>query len=359
MPFNGSGGFVPVAGPDYPPVASQPIYASQFIANITDVHSGLANCVTRDGQSPATANLPMGGFRLTNLAVGAAVNQALTYDQTGARLASLRLTDGQPLQWEAGDVRLLGNSATDVLEAYTTNVKRLQIGAAGDVGIAVDANTGYRLQVYKAGASAAIRLHADTGFQSLFVLATNAVDVATFGLAGAADAIITGASIGDVCLRTAAGDVLFSGNGGSAVGLGVDSVNRIFGTALHNNASSPTGTARQYVASGTYTPTGTIVANIDTLTPRSAQWLRVGNVVTVSGAVDIDPTTTGSTTFGLSLPLASDLALYNLGGAGAETTGSFMMAINADVANNRANFQYTSPDTLADGFTYSYTYLVA
>ena len=34
--------------------------------------AGLSDCVTRDGQSPATANLPMGGFKHTN--VGAAAN---------------------------------------------------------------------------------------------------------------------------------------------------------------------------------------------------------------------------------------------------------------------------------------------
>jgi hypothetical protein len=84
MPFNGSGSFIPLSSPTYPAVADQPIYASQFNDNISDIHSGLSGCVTRDGQTTITANLPMAGFKLTSLGDGSSSGHALVYGQATA-----------------------------------------------------------------------------------------------------------------------------------------------------------------------------------------------------------------------------------------------------------------------------------
>lgn len=43
--------------------------------------NGLTNCVTRDGQSPWTANLPAGGFKITNLAAGSARGDSVNAGQ--------------------------------------------------------------------------------------------------------------------------------------------------------------------------------------------------------------------------------------------------------------------------------------
>ena len=61
-----------------------------------------------------------------------------------------------------------------------------------------------------------------------------------------------------------------------------------------------------YVRSGTYTPTLTNVTNISASDAFVCQWLRVGNIVTVSGKVNIDQTTPGQIELGISLPVASD-----------------------------------------------------
>jgi hypothetical protein len=84
MPFNGSGSFIPLSSPTYPAVADQPIYASQFNDNISDIHSGLGGCVTRDGQTTITANLPMAGFKFTGLGDGSSAGHALVYGQATA-----------------------------------------------------------------------------------------------------------------------------------------------------------------------------------------------------------------------------------------------------------------------------------
>lgn len=81
MPFNGSGTFISLTPPNYPAVAGQPIYASQFNINMTDLFGGLTNCLTRDGQSPAAANLPMNGYKHTGAANASASGQYTVWGQ--------------------------------------------------------------------------------------------------------------------------------------------------------------------------------------------------------------------------------------------------------------------------------------
>jgi hypothetical protein len=127
-----------------------------------------------------------------------------------------------------------------------------------------------------------------------------------------------------------------------------------------HNGTAPTGT-NNYIASGTYTPTGTSVSNIGTLTPNSAQWTRVGNVVTVAGSVGIDPTAaSAATVFDLSLPIASNLANLNeLGGSGtSEGSATVAVVIRANTANDRSQFVYIAVDATAQNLYYIYSYRV-
>lgn len=83
MPFNGSGTFTP-PGADFPAVTGTVISSSKYNNVVQDLANGLTNAVTRDGQSPALANLSMGGFKLTGMADGAGTGQALVWGQTTA-----------------------------------------------------------------------------------------------------------------------------------------------------------------------------------------------------------------------------------------------------------------------------------
>lgn len=89
---------------------------------------------------------------------------------------------------------------------------------------------------------------------------------------------------------------------------------------------------------GTYTPTLTNTTNIDASTSYQAQYMRIGNVVSVSGKVDIDPTAAGSVTLGISLPIASNLTNNeDVGGVLTNSATSAMtLAIRANTANDRA-----------------------
>lgn len=81
MPYNGAGNFVSLPPPQYPAVAGDVIRAAYFNAVINDLIAGLTNAVTRDGQSPATQNLPMAGKKHTGVADATAVDQYASYGQ--------------------------------------------------------------------------------------------------------------------------------------------------------------------------------------------------------------------------------------------------------------------------------------
>lgn len=110
--------------------------------------------------------------------------------------------------------------------------------------------------------------------------------------------------------------------------------------------------------SGTYTPTLTNVANLDASTAYACQWLRVGNVVSVSGKVDADPTGAGAVQLGISLPIASTFANAEecAGTAVAPGVAGQCAAIVADVANARAEMQWVAVDTTNQAMVFSFTY---
>lgn len=115
------------------------------------------------------------------------------------------------------------------------------------------------------------------------------------------------------------------------------------------------------VLSGTYTPTLTNVANLDASTAYACQYMRVGNTVTVSGKVDVDPTLTAtSTQLGISLPIASALTVEEQcgGTANAKAIGGQSAAILADAANDRAQMEWIATDVTNQSMYFSFTYQI-
>ena len=147
----------------------------------------------------------------------------------------------------------------------------------------------------------------------------------------------------------------------SAKRLQLSSTGTFYGTALHNNAGPVTGTTNQYIASGTYTPTISSIANLDAVTSFAAQWVRVGNVVNVSGKVQIDPTAPATLTrLGFSLPIASNLANQEdcAGTAFATGIAGQGAGIRAEVTNDQAEMAYISGDVTVQPMMYIYQYEV-
>lgn len=154
-----------------------------------------------------------------------------------------------------------------------------------------------------------------------------------------------------------------SGTGGSLTNsLFFTNDGRLYGTKIHNNAGAVTGTTNQYIASGTYTPTPVNTTNVASSSCPGAQWIRVGNVVTVSGLLNIDPTAAGAVFLGIPLPIASNFTSdYQLGGTAAISNNGIageVAAIAGDVANDRALLNYRAVDTGNNGWTFTFTYVV-
>jgi hypothetical protein len=102
MSFNGSGTFV-INSSGQPVVANTVASATVFNAFTADIATGLSTCITKDGQTTPTNNIPMGGFKITGLGAG-------TVGTDAVRLSQL----------QAGTSQLLTVSGTDTLTALGT-----------------------------------------------------------------------------------------------------------------------------------------------------------------------------------------------------------------------------------------------
>lgn len=76
MPYNGTGTYNPVASPDFPAVPATTIRSSQYNSQIQDMASALSLSLTRDGQSVATGDIPLGNHGITGLRAAAARGEA-------------------------------------------------------------------------------------------------------------------------------------------------------------------------------------------------------------------------------------------------------------------------------------------
>jgi len=79
MPFNGSGTYTLPAG--NPVVTGTTISSSTTNTTNSDIATALTNCITRDGQSTPSANLPMNAKKLTGLAAGTSAGDSVRYEQ--------------------------------------------------------------------------------------------------------------------------------------------------------------------------------------------------------------------------------------------------------------------------------------
>lgn len=120
-------------------------------------------------------------------------------------------------------------------------------------------------------------------------------------------------------------------------------------------------------SNGTYTPTLTNGNNIDVAgsTAYACQYMQIGDVVTVSGKVDIAVTgTSGFTRLNMTLPIASNFtAEENCAGVAqvsySGSTTNLAAGIRADATNDRAQIQYWGNVTGASQtFYFTYTYRV-
>jgi hypothetical protein len=110
--------------------------------------------------------------------------------------------------------------------------------------------------------------------------------------------------------------------------------------------------------SGTYTPTLTNTTNVAASTPYQCQWMRVGDIITVSGKVDIDPTVTGATELRLSLPITPGFANdYEAGGtANSSVSAGESAAISAVGSSGVVAVKFIAVDVTNHSYFFTFTY---
>jgi hypothetical protein len=81
MAFNGSGTFVRLYTWATDKINSIPITASRIDAEDDGFATGLSNCITKDGQTTVTANIPMNSKKFTGLTVGTARTDSISLGQ--------------------------------------------------------------------------------------------------------------------------------------------------------------------------------------------------------------------------------------------------------------------------------------
>lgn len=317
---------------------------------VMDTDPTLTKLTVQSGAAGALATISIGRTGLESTwGVVASGDQFFT----GTAAGDVALGYGAGKLWiGTGDLDTAGASAITIDSSRNVGIgsasaeARLDIGAADYKHVVLTPATGTnKAFINKDATSLYIDLNRDTA-------------TGTFGDTGAAHArIAMSASSGDSYIS------LLTGSANNTIAterIRVTGDGRLYGTTLHNNSGAVTGTTNQYIASGTYTPTDSANSNLDSATPAECQWMRVGNVCTVSGQVTADPTATGVCSFELSLPIASTFTTASdANGAGTFVHGSGQfdpVAIFTANTKTTAIFQWYASEANSYSISFSFTY---
>lgn len=172
MSFNGVGTFqINTSG--QPVVDGTAITASVFNALTADLASGLSTALTKDGQTTPTANLPMGGYKLTGLGLGLNTTDSARMDNAIAPgIMECRIGSDYPNS--GGGLRTADGSTLIYLFPYKGNKISLYNGtqwvlrsaaASGGTYISVPAttNTNYDVFAYDNSGTVTLELTAWAG----------------------------------------------------------------------------------------------------------------------------------------------------------------------------------------------------
>jgi hypothetical protein len=130
MPRNGSGTYTRPQS-DYIPGTT--ILATSVNSDLNDMAQALTASIARDGQTTPTANIPLGGFRITGLGNGTSATDAATLGQVDGRaeidLASASTTNIGAQQ--SDNVRITGTTTITSFGTIASGVTRqLRFAAA-------------------------------------------------------------------------------------------------------------------------------------------------------------------------------------------------------------------------------------
>ena len=114
------------------------------------------------------------------------------------------------------------------------------------------------------------------------------------------------------------------------------------------------------VLSGTYVPTATNTGNLTAISPQTCQYMRVGNVVNVSGVINITPTAGGGVFFDLSLPVTNGVFanFQQAGGTGVTNVNYDSYKVNSSSGTFVVTYNGLSTFPAGHSLYFSFQYLI-
>lgn len=144
MSYNGSGTFL-INSTGQPVVAGTVISSSVFNALTTDIANGLSTAITKDGQTTVTANIPLNGYKVTNLGAATVATDAVQLGQVQSGAATLLTVTGTDTYVGTASPSLsayaAGNVFTFVVPNTNTGPATLNVSSLGAKTIARDGST--------------------------------------------------------------------------------------------------------------------------------------------------------------------------------------------------------------------------
>jgi hypothetical protein len=293
-------------------------YSIGHLSNIGTMNSGgnlmLGYCVTPSSSSATTfvSSTTLTLFPRSAIVVGENVSiytgaaQTVAVGSLVTMSEKMRLTSAGDLQMITGNIQL--NTATNITwgGAYGTDIPTIS-GTSGS------GSNGF-LQFYPAGSTSGVKMA---------LRRTGQLALPSYTSSSA----FTGTSVATLAV-TNAGDVI-------------------------------TVAPQQTTASGTYTPTWTGLANVDSVTSFSSQYMRVGDTVTVSGWVTINATADNTpTSLSFSLPINSNTSSVNyLNGTGVAQGGGAAACLSG-YGSNFGEFEVLPSVDTAINYSFHFTYRI-
>lgn len=203
MSFNGSGTFQ-INSAGQPVVTGTVISSTAFNALTADLATGLSTCITKDGQTNPTANLPMAGYKLTGLGNGSANTDSATLGQVQSNTVSL-------IGSISGTNTITG-SLSPAIAAYAAGQMFWFVAANANTGATtININSLGAKSITKNGTTALAANDIKSGQTVVIVY-----DGTQFQLIGSSLAGITTSAV--TALGINAGDSVTSGTGNTAMG---------------------------------------------------------------------------------------------------------------------------------------------
>jgi hypothetical protein len=333
-------------------IITGPVRAS--VGNVT-VFGALASSAINIDNFDAGGALSQIGFGYTNSGVNTNATAAIAYVATsgvGNGLGDLVFgtrsvtTDSAPgVQMRIDSTGMVGLGIGGV----TTALTRLTVG--GTTGTSTDSiaylsaiNSADQLRVnFNNSGAAIIGIGADAA--GSFIIGKSA---STLGTSPTKFLTITQAGVVTANLgAVVAGGLTVTGGLSMSGGLSTDTLSITAGAIITGN--------------GVNTPVG--VTNVQAVVAGNQQWMRVGNIVTVSGALQIDPTSASSAVVvALAFPVASTITAGDQVGGTASGVGATVnmgARVIGDTAGHRAFISYVADTNTGNAnWSYQYTYIV-